>query len=322
MRWTSGSAKNEGVVCAIAIGPSVSCVIRLGGLALNRIGHVSCSGGLPKKGNVGISHVLGRLSIRGATLNFLNKFANEFIRRSLRGINLDADFARVGRSAHVGIGVGTRRRARVGNHNPIVSRRRLIRFGGRFRGLRGNSIIVFTNDLTPGLSSSFCTRLVSIVHRGNTSFIVSAANRDLVGALRGGPLIIGPGGRRLTSLFRIRLGSVSSITGCNGRLLRLNTRRILVSVTNSNNVVVAGSGICHSCTPGNAIVGSINTNSSVVNKFAKAFTEANSILRTFHCNLTYNSTATFSRSLTSGGGVGRVLPLVGVRRCGWKKGVS
>lgn len=230
-----------------------------------------------------MSVILGGLNVSAATLNFVTKFANRRVMARLGGFNIGRSFVQLHRKlAHVGIGMGTSsRRARVGNHNPVVTASRLRTLCGRLSTLARGSALVLTNDVPSDLPDSVCRLVVRHLRRGGVHVMISTAGSLLAGILPCGPFLVGPGGRRLDRVFKHALSAGSRLMRTTGALRRGNTRRILVSVTNSNTVLISTSNaMCADPTPGKALIGSINTNSSVMTNFVANCRGANSLRRT------------------------------------------
>lgn len=281
------------------------------------MGHASNRRVCCNKGNVGISIVLARLKVPGATLNFLKNFAKGGLRRVLGGSGIDYSFGCLGgNSAEVGIGVGTSGRVSLGTYNPRVAGRSVRDFLGGLSNVGDKSCLVLTNSVPGALPSSVCRRVLREINSEGVGYIISTANSLLGGILGCGPFLVGPGRRRLNSLFSIRVGDSSSVIGCSGGLRRVNTGGILISVTGSNTVLASrGKYIRGVNGTGNGLVGSINYKSDVMTNFATKCVGATSCSCTLELNSTYKGTATFSRGLTAHR---RVRHIFGTR-CGWKK---
>lgn len=304
-----GCYKNREVVCAMAFGPSVSCVMGISGFVANIIGHADGRVVFPNKGKVGISVMLGGLKRRDATLKFVTKFAKSTVAQLLRRGNIATSFVRIARKlSHVGMGLQTRARARVGKRKPGVTSRSVQGLCKGLSTLRSNSALMLTKDVPSAVPRSVCVSVVRRLRGGGLGVMMSTAESLLVGMLTCRPFLVGPGGRRLKRVFRAMVGSGSSIMACTGHVRRGNTEGILISVTNSKTILIARSNRrFQTRTPGKGLIGSMNTKSSVITNFVCKCLGNNDCTSTFHCNMYAKDTDTFSRRLTAGG---RMLTLV------------
>lgn len=298
-------SRTVGVVCAMAFGPTLSCIVGIRGLHFSSVGH-ACNRRLDcNNGKVGISILLSELKGRDITLNFGTNFANRGLRRVLRTSKVHAEFVGLGRNgAEVGIGIHSRARLSVGTNNPPMDRGRITTLVSVVRALNNNSILILTNDIPKALPTSVCRGVLSVASGGNIRTIISTANSLLLGILGCGPFLVGPGGFRLNSLFKMAIEGRRRVVRCTGGLREVNTHGILISENGSNTVLITrGKRVGSVKVVPNGPLGSINYNSSVITNFITNCVSGGSCSCTLGLNSTYSGTATFDCALTSSGNV-------------------
>lgn len=293
----------------MALGPSVSCVIELSSLIPKVAGQAATRRCCCKNGKVGISYMLTRLSLRDATFKFITNFANSTVRGNVHGSEVVASFVGLrDKVSEVGVGVGTNIRARVGYRKPRVDRNRLRELFSGVSEVSSNSAVMVTKGVPGAVPSSICREVLREVGNGSMQVMISTAGGLLLGTLGCGPFLVGPGERRLSRVFKIRVGARSSVRGCTGRLRGLNTGGILVSLNNSKTVLVSRfKGERGTKILGRGMVGAINSKSSVMTNFITKCRGAGDCPCTLGLNDIYKGTATFLSKLTAGRGVGRLL---------------
>lgn len=248
---------------------------------------------------INVSRVLNEFGITSKNLGFVGGFTGQFVKESLKEMNLAEDMISVSGETRINIKLKAKVETEINGTGPVVLPQNLATFMDQITSLEREDWLVLSGSIPTGVPKDIYVKLAKIASEKKSKLVIDISDQSMFDLLKYRPVLVKPNQKELGELFKVELNTVSDIIPYAERLVELGALNVLVSMGEDGALLFNQKGVYRAEGVQGVLVNSVGAGDSVVAGFISEVSKGSSVMAAFKKGIASGSATAFSEDLAT-----------------------
>ena len=263
------------MIYTVTFNPALDYVVRVDHFKLGEVNRTAEENIFYGGKGINVSAVLANLGYESRALGFVAGFTGEEIERGAKRLGFESDFIHVEKGmSRINVKLKSGQESEINGMGPEITQGDVDKLFEKLEYLKEGDVIVLSGSIPSSIDRGIYERILAKLQGRGILAVVDAEKELLLNVLKYHPFLIKPNNHELGDMFGTVLESREEISEYAGRLQKMGTANVLVSMAGDGSLLVTEDGqVCRMGAARGKVKNSVGAGDSMVAGFLAGYLE-------------------------------------------------